>query len=207
EEGQKAAADDWLAAFSRKSEEALAKRAEEKKIAPPPDERVLVDALARKDYTEYDKMRGEVAETLGIRVGTLDDKVEAARKKRGADEGTEPLPHWAVEPWPEEVDGDALLDQIRRVFRRYIVLPKDADSAVALWTVHAWTLDACEISPFLVLKSPAMRCGKTSLLILLFYLTPKSELASNITSSALFRYIETVRPTLLIDEADAFLKD
>src|SRR5262249_50841412 len=51
------------------------------------------------------------------------------------------------------------------------------------------------------------RCGKTSLLILLFYLTPKSELASSITPSALFRYIETVRPTLLIDEADAFLKD
>src|SRR5262249_28459098 len=123
-------------------------------------------------------MRGEVAETLGIRVGTLDEKVEAVRKKK--DVGTEPLPHWEVEPWPEEVDGDDLLDQIRRVFRRYIVLPKDADNAVALWALHAWTLDACEISPFLVLKSPAFRCGKTSLLILLFYLTPKSELASNI---------------------------
>jgi hypothetical protein len=53
--------------------------------------------------------------------------------------------------------------------------------------------------------SPTKRCGKTSVLIILFYLTPKSELASNITASSLFRYIEEVRPTLLIDEADSFL--
>ena len=38
-------------------------------------------------------------------------------------------------------------------------------------------------------------------------MTPKSELAANITASSLFRYIEAVRPTLLIDEGDAFVKD
>ena len=38
-------------------------------------------------------------------------------------------------------------------------------------------------------------------------MTPKSELAANITASSLFRYIEAVRPTLLIDEADTFTKD
>jgi hypothetical protein len=42
----------------------------------PPNEKALVEALARKDHTEYDRMRSEVAETLGIRVGTLDDKVD-----------------------------------------------------------------------------------------------------------------------------------
>src|SRR6516165_9392542 len=35
----------------------------------------------------------------------------------------------------------------------------------------------------------------------------RPELASNITGSALFRYVEQVRPTLLIDEADSFVKD
>ena len=43
------------------------------------------------------------------------------------------------------------------------------------------------------------------MLIILLYLTPRSELASNISPSALFRYIEHVRPTLLIDEADSFI--
>jgi hypothetical protein len=84
------------------------------------------------------------------------------------------------------VDGAALLDSIKRVFRRYIVLPKSADVALSLWVLHAWTMDAGDISPFMVLVSPTKRCGKTSVLVLLFYLTPKSELASNITAARSF---------------------
>jgi len=201
------AADDWLATFAKKSQEALAKRAAENQGAPQPNEKALVEALARKDHTEYDRLRGDVAETLGVRVGTLDDKVEMWRKKIEAEDDKGTLPHWKVEPWPEPVDGAALLESIKRVFRRYIVLPKSADVALSLWVLHAWTMDAGDISPFMVLVSPTKRCGKTSVLILLFYLTPKSELASNITAAALFRYIEAVRPTLLIDEADSFVKD
>jgi hypothetical protein len=56
-------------------------------------------------------------------------------------------------------------------------------------------MDAGDISPFLVLVSPTKRCGKTSALIILLYLTPRSELASNISPSALFRYVEDIRPT------------
>jgi hypothetical protein len=111
-------ADDWLAVFAEKSNEALAKRAAEKANgAERPDDKVLIEALARKDHAQYDRMRADLAETLGIRVGTLDDKVEATRKKFEAGDD-DALPHWNVELWPEPVDGDALLDSIRRVFRR-----------------------------------------------------------------------------------------
>jgi putative DNA primase/helicase len=200
------AAEDWLSGFAKMSQEALAKRDAEKQDAPRPDDKVLIEALARQDHTEYDRMRADLAETLGIRVGTLDDKVEAIRKKLAAvDDDT--LPHWKVDPWPEPVDGAELLNSIKQVFRRYIVLPKYADAALSLWVLHAWTMDAGDISPFMVLVSPTKRCGKTSVLILLYFLTPKSELAANITASSLFRYIEAVRPTLLIDEADSFVKD
>ena len=65
------------------------------------------------------------------------------------------------------VDGAALLDAIERMFRRYIVLPKGRDSGLALWVLHAWTMDAGDISPFMVLVSPTKRCGKTSVLIVL----------------------------------------
>ena len=68
-------------------------------------------------------------------------------------------------------------------------------------------MDAGDVSPLMVLVSPTKRCGKTSVLIVLYFLTPRSELSSNITAPALFRYIEDVRPTLLIDEADSFAKD
>src|SRR5262249_23755573 len=86
-DSEQRAADDWLTAFSKKSEEALAKRDAEKKAEPRPDDKALIERLAWKDHTEYDRMRAGLAGTLGIRVGTLDYKVEAIRKRlKSADE-------------------------------------------------------------------------------------------------------------------------
>jgi putative DNA primase/helicase len=164
-----------------------------------------IDRLARLSTFEYDRQREGAAGRLGVRVGTLDRMVK--EKRASAEDDAATLPHWKVEPSSELVDGAALLDSLRQIFRRYIVLPKGADIALPLWVLHAWTMNAGEISPFIVLVSPTKRCGKTSVLILLYFLTPRSELASNISAAALFRYIEEVRPTLLVDEADTFVKD
>jgi putative DNA primase/helicase len=164
-----------------------------------------IERLAKLPRLEYERQREDTARLLGVRVAALDKIVREQRTAAEDDAAT--LPHWTVEPSPEPVDGAALLDRFRQVFRHYIVLPKGADVALPLWVLHAWTFDAGEISPFMVLVSPVKRCGKTSVLILLYYLTPKSELASNISPTAIFRYIEETRPTLLIDEADSFVKD
>jgi putative DNA primase/helicase len=169
------------------------------------DDQALIQQLARLPTVSYEQRRLGAAQELGIRAPILDKLVRDARA--GAEEAESALPHWNVEPWDAEVPGAKLLDDIEKEFRRYIVLPEGAGEALALWTLHAWTADAGDISPFLVLVSPTKRCGKTNVLIILLYLTPRSELASNISASALFRYVEEVRPTLLIDEADTFVKD
>jgi hypothetical protein len=161
--------------------------------------------LAALSPLAYQQQRETAATKLGIRVTALDSLVTKQRAE--ANREAEALPHWNVEPWDTEVPGAKLLEDIERVFRRYIVLPEGAGAAMALWTLHAWTMNAGDISPFLVLVSPTKRCGKTSALIVLNYLTPRSVLASNISASALFRYVEEVRPTLLIDEGDSFIKD
>jgi len=110
-----------------------------------------------------------------------------------------------VEPWAVEVNGASLLDWIAGTFRRFLALSPGAAEALTLWSVHTHAHDLCEVSPFLVLKSPAMRCGKTSTLLILEGLVPRPLLLSNITPSAVFRAIEKYRPTLLIDEADSFV--
>jgi putative DNA primase/helicase len=165
----------------------------------------VIGELASLEVLKYELQRDSAAARLGIRVSAL-DKLVKGRRAATEDENAV-LPHWNVEPSAEPVDGAALLNNLRQVFRRYVVLPKGADIALPLWVLHAWTMDAGDISPILVLVSPTKRCGKTSVLILLYFLTPRSELSSNITAPALFRYIEDVRPTLLIDEADSFAKD
>jgi Protein of unknown function (DUF3631) len=164
-----------------------------------------IDALAQLDSLAYQKRRLQDAKSLGIPVAALDKLVRQNQARVEADKAE--LPHWKVEPWNSAVDSAGLLTDIERVFVRYVYLPQGASVALALWTLHAWTMDAGDISPFLVLVSPTKRCGKTTVLIILYYLTPRSELASNISPSALFRYIEESRPTLLIDEADTFAKD
>jgi hypothetical protein len=165
------------------------------------DDQALVQQLAALSPLIYEQRRVDAAQELGTRAPALDKLVRDARTK--AEDQHSTLPHWNVEPLESEVSGVQFLDDIEEVFHRYIVLPEGAGAALALWTVHAWTMDAGDISPFLVLVSPTKRCGKTNTLIVLYYLTPRSELASNISPSALFRYIEDVRPTLLIDEADS----
>jgi putative DNA primase/helicase len=170
-----------------------------------PTDTPVIGELASLDILEYEFQRDTAASGLGIRVSALDKLVKDWRTATKDESAA--LPHWNVEPSAEPVDSAALLNNLRQVFRRYIVLPKGADIALPLWVLHAWTVDAGDISPLMVLVSPTKRCGKTSVLIVLYFLTPRSELSSNITAPALFRYIEDVRPTLLIDEADSFVKD
>jgi putative DNA primase/helicase len=172
---------------------------------PPTTTETKVAELALLSRLEYDRRRKDEAKRLGIKLATLDREVAAARAR--AEDSSAELPHWRAEPWDAPVDGAALLADIERVFTRYVYLPTGASVALALWTLHAWTMNAGDISPFIVLVSPTKRCGKTTALIILYYVTPRSELASNISPSALFRYVEDIQPTLLIDEADSFVKD
>jgi len=72
--------------------------------------------------------------------------------------------------------------------------------------VHAHVHDAFGIGPILALESPEKRCAKTLSLELIQWLVPKPLPTSNITSAALFRTVETFQPTLLIDEADSFMR-
>jgi putative DNA primase/helicase len=147
----------------------------------------LIGELASLDSLDYELQRDTAAAELGIRISAL-DKLVKGRRAATEDENAA-LPHWNVEPSAEPFDGAALLNSLRQVFRRYVILPKGADIALSLWVLHAWTMDAGDISPLMVLVSPTKRCGKTSVLIVLYFLTPRSELSSNITAPALFRYI------------------
>src|SRR3989442_18319 len=43
-----------------------------------------------------------------------------------------------VEPWPEPVDGNVLLDEIRDELKRFVVLPPWAAEILALMAVHTY---------------------------------------------------------------------
>ena len=119
-----------------------------------------------------------------------------------------PEPAWhaaEVEPWPEAVSGELLLNDLRGVLERYVILPERASEALALWIVHTYAAELRDVSVYVGIESPVKRCGKTTLLTVLSELVSRPVVAANISPSAFFRVIEEVGPTLLIDEADTAL--
>jgi putative DNA primase/helicase len=111
------------------------------------------------------------------------------------------------EPWSDAVAGPLLLDELVRTILAYVVLPSPSAVALALWILHTHALDAAQISPRCAVISPEKRCGKTTVLKLLNALVRRPMQVANLTSAVVFRCIEAHQPTLLIDEADTFLRD
>ncbi len=175
-------------------------------IKPVDGEEEKITALAELSELAYQRRRAEAAAELGIRVIVLDKIVRQHRTKSNDQEAA--LPHWEVEPWAEEVCRCAtLLDDIVKTFAATSCCRR----ALAMRWLYGrfmpgrW-MPATSRRSLCSSRRPSVAARRASLIVLL-YLTPRSELASNISSSALFRYIEEVRPTLLIDEADSFVKD
>ena len=181
--------------------------AEDQDNEEPIDEDALLAELASLSILDYERRRKSEAEALGCRPAFLDKLVDKIRKEQSDDDEPQVLSIEDPEPWPDPVDGAAVLDEISQTIGSYVALPDGVADTVALWILHSYCMDAMFISPFLTLSSPERRCGKTTLLGLVRTLSRRSLLASNITAAALFRTIERFRPSLMIDEFETFIRD
>ncbi len=170
----------------------------------PMDDATELLRLAALSVFEYERQRGDAARALGIRPATLDKAIRAvqAEQQQGSTDFFEP-----VEPWPDPVDGAALLAELVAVVHRHIACKDSTAQAAALWIVFTWCIDAAQVAPIACITAPEKRCGKTQLLTLIGELCAKPLPASNITAAALFRSVELWHPTLLIDEADSFMRE
>ena len=168
------------------------------------DERLA--RLAALNPLDYDRCRKAEAAAAGVQPRVLD---AAVKQYRGKQADADDTPDFLAdpEPWPEPVDGAALLDRIVDAVNAHMIVPKGAAAAVALWVMHAHAHDCFMISPVLGITSPTPECGKTTLLTMLGALVPRALQASNLTTSVAFRAVDVWGPTLLIDEADTFLSE
>lgn len=162
-----------------------------------------IQRLSALSPLEYDQVRKQEAKALGVRSTVLDVVVGNARKQEDSDD----LPYPVIEPWPDPIDPAQLLSDIAAVIRRFIVCDKEIAHAAALWVAMTWFIDVIHVAPLAVITAPEKRCGKSLLLSQLGRLSARAITACSITPAALFRTIDAWCPTLLIDEADAFIKD
>jgi putative DNA primase/helicase len=173
------------------------------------DDEAEIRRLSKLSTLEYDRARSAAAERLGCRVSALDSEV---RRLRGDDHGDtcgqgRAITFETVEPWPSEVNGADLLEEISGLATRHLSLPEHGADSVSLWVALTWLTDKVRILPLLAITSPEKGCGKTTVLEVLRRVCYRAKSTSNISPAALFRFVEMYQPTLLIDEGDSFLKD
>jgi putative DNA primase/helicase len=176
--------------------------------ALPPSAENATDAqtiarLAALSTLDYDRCREAEAARLGVRVSALDKAVAGARQS-----DTEPTVNFVeIVPWPDPVDPATLLRELSDAVSRFIVCRTETAHAAALWAAMTWFMDVVQVAPLAVITAPEKRCGKTQLLAVLNKLVYRPLPASSISSAGLFPTIDGWRPTLLIDEAAAFVRD
>jgi hypothetical protein len=100
-----------------------------------------------------------------------------------------------------------LLNDLVSILRRFVILPQHAAETLALWVLHTYAYQLRDVSTYIGIESPGKGCGKTTLLRVLGKLVRKPVSTANVSPSALFRVIEELQPTLLIDEGDTFLRN
>jgi hypothetical protein len=169
----------------------------------------ILDEVSRVSATAYDKARKKLQAFLRLgRLKGLDDERErrrrarAQRMERGESEELE-----EEEPWPDPItDIGALLDEIVIILRRYIVMEERHFHSVALWIVLSHLLQRVDlgvnVAPRLAIQSPAPDCGKTTLLMLVACGVPRARMAGDISPASLFRLVDALHVSLLLDEAD-----
>jgi putative DNA primase/helicase len=159
--------------------------------------------LAALSVGDYEQCRKTTAKSLDVRTIFLDAVVKDAR---GDDEDTG-FKLYEPEPWPEEVDGEALLDRIVMAILQYVVMPEHVAEAAAIWIVHTHGYEIWQVTPRLAISAPTMGSGKSVMLDVLSAMVPRALEAANLSTAVMFRAVEKYRPTLMIDEVDTFLRD
>jgi len=105
------------------------------------------------------------------------------------------------------LDGSVVLDQVRAVIRKYVILPSpEAMTAVVLWAAATHVVPFLGSAPRMVIRGPERRCGKSRLLDMLEALCWQAFMGVNVSHAALSRTVHFAGnepPTIMIDEADA----
>ncbi len=168
------------------------------------DYTATVQYLATLSSAEFDRLRKETAKRFGVRPATLDADVKSARKTTAAKGSMESE---AVSLWRDDVNPVDLFNDVVKCVQRFIICEPETAQAAALWVGMTWLMDVVQVAPLAVITAPEKRCGKSQMLFVLGRLVKNPQMASSISPAALFRVIDKWEPTLLLDEADAFMRD
>ena len=184
------------------------------------DQRAIEKAAERKskerakafaDISRLPSERGEaeldkLAERLGEDVSALRDDFSEYSAST-IDTTSTPSAVWDVEAWPEPVVTAALLPDVIAKVDQHFAAKSHEVLTIALWTMMAWVHEVAAIhSTILAATSAEPYSGKTTMLGVLSFLTPKPFSAVEATGPTIYRFVDAHKPTFILDEADTIFK-
>ena len=137
----------------------------------------------------------------------LDDYLAAGKTVddlwRLVEPGVRPL---VVVPERPPLPTAVLLHAVREFIRRFVKFTDERSehelAILAAYVLHTYVMGAAHATPYLRVRSPSKRAGKTRLLEILELICHNALKAGSISAAAVFQLVEAQRPTLLIDEVD-----
>jgi hypothetical protein len=187
----------------RKEREEERKEREGKKEAERKerDKQKTFETVIKLPSTQHEGKLKALAKRIGEDIDVLRAEFEEFAKEGKSEIGGD------VVPWPDPVNAKALLTDVTVQLRRYMVVSDEQALAITLWIVFAWLHESIAVhSPLLVFKSAEPDSGKTTACGVLKFLTPRAHSAAELTGPSLYRFVDRVRPTLIIDDADRLFK-
>jgi putative DNA primase/helicase len=160
--------------------------------------------LAKLSPVEYELQRNDASDETGLRLSILDRLVESERRKLPKPDD----PSFDRSPDLETVVGAELVNGLIKDLTTYVSLDADYAVVAAFWVIHTYLLDygaSLRITPRLAITAPEKRCGKTTFIDWLSTVVQRPKRSDNISAAAVYRVVEKLHPTLLIDEADTYL--
>lgn len=96
-----------------------------------------------------------------------------------------------------------ILDDVHALITRYVAFSEPAQAdLLALYVLHTHAFRFARTTPYIYVTSAEKQSGKTRTLEVLEHLCKSATRADNLTSSVMFRMIEHLSPTLMVDEVD-----
>ena len=129
---------------------------------------------------------------------TAEDDVLALKRPNIPEE----LPAWSA---PFSIQSVAM--DMMSILQRHCLLSHDQVVAIVLWIFSSYLINAFWVFPKLFLRSPEMRCGKSTTMRVVSAMCRDGLQASNISPAVIFRLTDHFEITLMIDEADTFVKN
>ena len=107
--------------------------------------------------------------------------------------------------WRNKVNGEWVFRMAVELFQRHVSLSESQAVATVLWVISTYLRPVLDFAPLLIVTSPILECGKTTYTTLTARFCFRPVIASSMTTAVLFRLIDSVNPTLILDEAETFM--